>query len=169
MYLTSYPSPIGHLTLSSDGRALTGIWVDGQRHYGWSLPQENRHERDLEIFDQAIKWLDRYFAGQDPDPMEVPLALGGTAFREAVWAILLQIPYGQTVTYQDIALQLARASGRNSSARAVGGAVGHNPVSILVPCHRVIGSDGSLTGFASGLHTKIWLLEHEGYSCQGRL
>ena len=146
-YLNRYLSPLGDITLSSDGKALTGLWFS---EYG-----EGR-EKDLPVFDTAKRWLDIYFRGIAPD-FTPPLTLRGSGFRKAVWGILLTIPFGKTMTYGQIA---ARFSAR-MSAQAIGGAVGHNPVAIIVPCHRVIGANGKLTGYAGGLDKKISLLELE--------
>ena len=158
-----YASPLGGITLSSDGEALTGLWFDGQKYFAETLSPE-REERSLPVFEEAARWLDIYFGGREPD-FTPPLRPKGTAFRKAVWDVLLSIPYGQTVTYGEIAERLARQSGvPRMSAQAVGGAVGHNPISIIVPCHRVIGADGRLTGYAGGLERKARLLELESGS-----
>ena len=159
-YRTVYPSPLGPLTLASDGTSLTGLWLMGQKYFGGgaSLWEE---KDDLPVFAAAFGWLDNYFAGEQPAPEELPLAPAGTDFRQAVWQQLLQIPYGETVTYGDLAQRIGCAS-----ARAVGGAVGHNPISIIIPCHRVVGADGSLTGYAGGTEYKRWLLAHEEMSRQ---
>lgn len=157
-------SPIGKLTVVSDGQSLTGIWFEDQKYYGSTLAEKPACKDDLEGLVQASSWLDRYFAGANPDPHELPLAPQGTPFRQAVWKILLEIPYGGTMTYGEIASRIAGDGGmQRMSARAVGGAVGHNPISIVIPCHRVIGWDGRLTGFGGGLSRKEWLLEHEGW------
>ena len=153
-YIHHCASPLGGVTLASDGEALTGLWFDGQKHFGAGL-SEAREEKRLPVFDEAVRWLEMYFAGDVPD-FTPPVAPRGTAFQRRVWDALLRIPYGATTTYGD----LARALG--SSARAVGGAVGKNPVSLIVPCHRVLGAGGRLTGYAAGLDKKRALLALEG-------
>ncbi len=161
IFTTHLPTPLGEITLASNGQALTGLWFSGQKYYGSTLngPCE---ERALPVFDQTREWLELYFAGVRPD-FPVPLSLNGSPFRLEVWEILRQIPYGETVTYGAIARQIAAKQGRSPfSAQAVGGAVGHNPISILIPCHRVIGSHASLTGYAGGIPKKIELLKLEG-------
>ena len=157
MVKTDYASPLGTLTLASDGENLTGLWIAGQKYFAAGTPTNLPARDDLPVFMQARDWLDRYFAGERPAANELPLAPQGSAFRQSVWRILCEIPYGQTVTYGEIAKRLSC-----KSAQAVGGAVGHNPISIIIPCHRVLGSDGSLTGYAGGVDKKIWLLAHEG-------
>ncbi len=160
-YITHYQSPLGGITISSDGTALTGLWFDGQKYFADTLGTEYS-EKDLPVFTEAKRWLDIYFSGREPD-FTPPLSLNGSAFRMAVWQILQSIPYGQTITYGNIAKQLAAQQGKTKmSAQAVGGAVGHNPISIIVPCHRVIGTGGSLTGYAGGIDKKVQLLELEG-------
>ncbi len=155
-----YDSPLGGITLACDGNALTGLWFDGQRHFaaGMAAPREGR---ELPVFADARRWLDLYFSGKDPG--FIPrLNLRATPFREKVWEILLEIPYGRTVTYGEIAAQAAKRRGLpRMSARAAGGAVGHNPVSLIVPCHRVVGANGRLTGYAGGTERKAILLEME--------
>ncbi len=148
------------MTMASDGRCITGLWFDGQKHFPGTIASE-AEEACLPVFDQAAEWLDIYFSGRDPGPAP-KLAANGTPFRRAVWEILLTIPYGDTMTYGDIAAAIGRQreSGR-MSAQAVGGAVGSNPVSLMIPCHRVISADGSLTGYAGGLERKARLLELE--------
>ena len=153
------PSPVGMLTLSSDGTALTGLWLDGQKYFGAGLSDAVK-ENDLPVFEQASAWLDAYFAKQ-PLPDLPPLAPRGSDFRQAVWRLLLEIPYGQVTTYGALA-QILRDRGISAAAQAVGGAVGHNPISILIPCHRVVGADGSLTGYAGGVEKKRFLLALEG-------
>lgn len=148
-----YHSPLGELTLVSDGTYLTGVWF-GQ-------VCEKYEQKELSVFKQTIRWLDTYFDGEIPDVLP-PLRLEGTAFRKEVWDILLEIPYGETVSYGEIAKQLAQRRGIDRmSAQAVGGAVGHNPISILVPCHRVVGSNGKMIGYGGGVNRKIKLLELE--------
>lgn len=160
-YIGHYISPLGGITLSSDGTTITGLWFDGQKYFGATLPQ-HPVEQELPVFAQTRHWLDLYFEGDVPDftpPLAAPKA---TAFRSAVWEILGTIPYGHTMTYGAIADQIARRMGLSSmSAQAVGGAVGHNPISLLIPCHRVVGTNGSLTGYAGGIDKKIALLTLE--------
>lgn len=158
-------SPLGAITLASDGAALTGLWFDGQRHFPAALADAETCA--LPAFDETVRWLDRYFAGQIPDFMP-PLRPAGTPFQRAVWAALREIPYGETVTYGDLARTLASRTGRAVSARAVGGAVGRNPISLLIPCHRVLGAGGALTGYAGGLERKQWLLDLERNSISRR-
>ncbi len=158
-YINHYSSPLGELILASDGEALTGVWFAGQKYEGSTLAPE-REEKDLPVFDETRHWLDAYFTGKDPG-FTPPLRLRGTDFRKAVWKVLLTIPYGKTTTYGEIAAQIARETGGSVSARAVGGAVGHNPISLIVPCHRVVGADGSLTGYAGGVERKDTLLQME--------
>ena len=156
-----YPSPIGSITMASNGTALTGLWFDNQKHFAQTL-SEPYDEKLLPVFEDTIRWLDIYFGGDIPD-LTPELCLQSTLFRKAVWDILLTIPYGETMTYGEIAKILAQNIGKEKmSAQAVGGAVGHNPVSIIVPCHRVVGADGSLTGYAGGIDRKKFLLELEG-------
>lgn len=160
-FYTQYASPLGQLTLRSDGTALTGLWMEGQKYFSGIEPAWQRRD-DLPLFAAARQWLDDYFAGAQPDVSSLPLSLQGTAFRQEVWQLLLEIPYGATTTYGALAAQLAQRRGMaHFSAQAVGSAVGKNPISILVPCHRVVGSGGALTGYAGGLPRKTWLLHHE--------
>lgn len=161
-YMMKYRSPIGLLKLASDGMHITGLWIDGQKYDG-ALLLENAKEGKLPVFDQAGEWLDLYFSGMQPGALP-PLAPKGSDFRQAVWQLLLNIPYGSVTTYGAIAKELEKSRKKAVSAQAVGGAVGHNPISILIPCHRVVGSDGSLTGYAGGIDKKRWLLEREGVS-----
>ena len=163
MYFSAmYLSPIGKITLASDGSNLIGLWNEGQKYHGNTILKEMVNREDLSVFIAAKKWLDRYFAGEKPAVSELPLAPIGGEFRRTVWKILCEIPYGQVVTYGDIAKNVAAKMNKTSmSAQAVGGAVGHNPISIIIPCHRVIGANGSLTGYAGGISMKIKLLEHE--------
>ena len=160
LYSVTYSSPLGPIALASDGEALTGLWFAGQKYFP-SAPMIPRD--DLSVLHTARRWLDAYFAGARPDPGALPLAPAGSDFRRLVWSLLLEIPYGGTTTYGALAGKAAGALGLASmSAQAVGGAVAHNPISIVVPCHRVLGADGSLTGYAGGSERKRWLLEHEG-------
>ncbi len=158
-YTARYDSPLGEILLAADGEGLTGLWFAGQKYYADGL-SEAREERELPVFTETRRWLDRYFAGQKPDYLP-PLHLRGTAFQRRVWALLLAIPYGETRSYGELAQILASETGRGS-ARAVGTAVGRNPVSVIVPCHRVLGADGSLHGYAGGLARKAALLRLEG-------
>ena len=159
-YIHSYPSPIGPVTMASNGEKLIGLWFDEQKYFGDTLSPEHE-EKDLPVFEQTGCWLDCYFRGEIPD-FPPPLLLSGSPFRLAVWKILQQIPYGQTIAYGEIANKIAvQRNMKTMSAQAVGGAVGHNPVSILVPCHRVVGENGSLTGYAGGIDKKIKLLTLE--------
>ena len=170
-YIGWYGSPLGRMLMASDGEALVGLWFEGQEHFGEGLRAE-RVERMVPVMEETVRWLDCYFGGKVPGFMPA-LQLRGTPYRRAVWRILMEIPYGQTVTYGEIAARLAgtaaqgRLAGLGSGsiiARAVGGAVGHNPVSLIVPCHRVVGADGGLTGYAGGLERKRRLLRLEGLS-----
>ena len=155
-----YTSPLGGILLAADEVGLRGLWFDGQKYFARDLPDE-RTERETPVLSEAKRWLDLYFGGQEPDFLP-PLHPVGTPFRQAVWVILLRIPYGKTVTYGEISKQLAEKMGlERMSAQAVGGAVGHNKISIIIPCHRVVGSNGSLTGYAGGIDRKIKLLELE--------
>lgn len=160
-YTSQYTSPLGNITLASNGEALIGVWFDKQKYFASTL-KEGSKEMELPVFFQTKQWLDCYFAGKDPGDVP-PVHLEGSPFRLSVWKILQEIPYGQVVTYNDIAQKIARQKGlAHMSAQAVGGAVGHNPISILIPCHRVIGSNGSLTGYAGGIAIKEKLLLLEG-------
>ena len=162
-YSTTYSSPVGVLTLASEGKNLVGLWMEGQKYFGDTVPGEMDERGDLPVFDAVGRWLDRYFAGARPAAAELPLAPIGGAFRQAVWEILCEIPYGETTTYGGIAGRMAARMKKGSmSSQAVGGAVGHNPISIVIPCHRVVGANGSLTGYAGGVGIKVKLLELEG-------
>ena len=163
MYKKVYKSPVGELTIASDGESIIGLWMKGQKYFAQTVKEEMILKNDISIFDLAFTWLDEYFAGKNPDISRLTLAPGGGEFRQTVWKILCEIPYGMTTTYGDIAKKIATDKGKKKmSAQAVGGAVGHNPISIIIPCHRVIGSKGSLTGYAGGIEKKIKLLELEG-------
>ena len=159
-FIQHYDSPLGGILLAADEIGLTGLWFDGQKYFARDLPAE-RVEQNTPALSEAKRWLDVYFSGKEPDFMP-PLHLIGSAFRRSVWDILLQIPYGQTTTYGEIARQLAEKQGLpRMSAQAVGGAVGHNEISVIIPCHRVVGTNGSLTGYAGGIDKKVKLLEWE--------
>ena len=159
-YTAHYASPFGPITLASDGTSLVGLWFDGQKYFAATLEDAHR-QKSLPVFEEARRWLDLYFSGKEPGFLP-PLAPKATPFRKKVWDILLSIPYGQTMTYGEIAKTIAREQSSRMSAQAVGGAVGHNPISIIVPCHRVVGTNGSLTGYADGIDKKVQLLTLEG-------
>ena len=162
-YTTTYSSPVGTMTLASDGKNLTGLWNEGQKYHGNTIIKNMTAKDDLPVFNAAKKWLEKYFAGKNPAITGLPLAPAGSEFRQKVWGILCEIPYGKIVTYGDIAKKMAVILNRNTmSSQAVGGAVGHNPLSIIIPCHRVVGANGSLTGYAGGIKIKVKLLELEG-------
>lgn len=159
-YIYHYHSPLGSITLSSNGTELTGLWFDGQKYFGDTLGEEYE-EKNLPIFEETARWLDIYFSGKSPD-FTPALSMETTPFRKAVWKIMLTIPYGRTMTYGEIANRIAKQKGLpNMSAQAVGGAVGHNSISLIVPCHRVVGTNGSLTGYSGGIDKKVKLLTLE--------
>ena len=163
MYTTTCASLLGAITLASDGKNIVGLWNEGQKYFATSVKGEVIEKSDLPVFATAKMWLDAYFAGKKPAIAELPLAPGGGAFRKIVWDILCEIPYGQCTTYGEIAKKTAaRMNKKSMSSQAVGGAVGHNPISIIIPCHRVVGASGSLTGYAGGINKKILLLQLEG-------
>jgi methylated-DNA-[protein]-cysteine S-methyltransferase len=168
-YSSTCPSPLGTITLAcdEDGGRLTGLWLEGQKYHGGyhgdGISEAMPENDAMPIFGAAKKWLSRYFVGEKPAVSDLPLAPAGGDFRKGVWDILCEIPYGEVITYGDVAKKIAKSMGRESmSSQAVGGAVGHNPISIIIPCHRVVGSNGSLTGYAGGISIKIKLLELEG-------
>ena len=161
-YLSHYDSPLGGITMASDSVGLVGLWFDGQRHFAETLETHHNECDNLPVFDQTRRWLDMYFGSRVPDFMP-PIVMRGTAFRLGVWEMLLAIPFGATMTYGNIAKMMGIRS-----AQAVGGAVGHNPISLIVPCHRVVGTDGSLTGYAGGIERKKWLVEWERRCLQSR-
>lgn len=160
LYTAHYDSPLGGMTLVSDGTALVGLYFDGQKYAAEGL-DATRTQKNLPVFEEARRWLDVYFSGRKPDFMPA-LAPHGTAFQQSVWEILRTIPYGETTTYGAIARRIEQNTGCRMSAQAVGGAVGRNPISILIPCHRVVGTNGSLTGYAGGIDKKERLLRWEG-------
>ncbi len=159
-YTARYASPLGEILLAADEAGLTGLWFEGQKYFARQLGTEHEKGENPALC-QAKQWLDAYFSGQRPDFMP-PLHFLGTAFQIEVWELLRTIPYGQTVTYAQLAAALARQRGGTMSAQAVGSAVGRNPISVIVPCHRVVGTSGSLTGYAGGISKKIALLNLEG-------
>lgn len=159
-YTSRYASPLGSILLAADDIGLVGLWFEGQKYFANGL-EKTHEEKELPLFAKVKRWLDIYFSGQQPQ-FTVPLHFIGTAFQKEVWALLCAIPYGQTTTYGAVAKQLAAKRGLpQMSAQAVGGAVGHNKISIIVPCHRVVGKNGSLTGYAGGIDKKAELLRLE--------
>lgn len=164
MFTAHYQSPLGGILLAADEAGLTGLWFDGAKYYAAGLALQ-RTERETPPLTEAKRWLDVYFSGKLPD-FTPPLHLTGSDFRQEVWALLLQIPYGQTTTYGALAARLAAKRGKaRLAAQAVGGAVGHNLISLIIPCHRVVRASGSLTGYAGGVERKIQLLKLEGADC----
>lgn len=162
-YSMKYPSPLGPIMMASDGNNIIGLWIEGQKYFTGTVKEEIAENEDLSVFAEARKWLDQYFARKNPAISALPLAPRGGEFRKAVWDILCEIPYGGFTTYGEIAKKMAARLGKATmSSQAVGGAVGHNPISIIIPCHRVVGANGSLTGYAGGIDKKIRLLELEG-------
>lgn len=162
-YKSYYDSPIGRLVLVGNEAALTGLWFEEQKYYMGDLKQEPALNDSLELFEKVRDWLDRYFGKENPSAGELVLAPMGSKFRQEVWKILCEIPYGELTTYGEIAEKTAyKMNIKSMSAQAIGGAVGHNPISIIIPCHRVVGANGSLTGYAGGIDKKIRLLELEG-------
>lgn len=160
-YMSRYESPLGNITLVADETGLIGLWFIGQKNYMYNINSEVRSE-DNSILIEAKEWLDAYFEGNNPNK-KLPLHFKGTDFQKEVWKILYTIPYGKTITYGEIAKMIAKKREiKRMSSQAVGGAISHNPIAIIVPCHRVIGSDGRLTGYAGGIDIKKKLLELEG-------
>lgn len=162
IYISYYNSSLGKILLASKDNKLIGAWIEGQKYYLGKLKEEVIKKDDEEILIKTKNWLDRYFNLEKPEISELSIAPIGSEFRQKVWKILCTIPYGNTITYGDIAKQIAKETGKDKmSAQAIGGAVGHNPISIIIPCHRVVGANGSLTGYAGGIDKKIKLLEIE--------
>lgn len=162
-YSTKYNSQIGTITLACKDNNLVGLWMEGQKYHSAGLSEELIPKDDIAVFSDVKSWLDQYFEGMQPDIKELSLAPIGGVFRQDVWSILCEIPYGEVLTYGDIAKRMAVRRGKERmSAQAVGGAIGHNPISIIIPCHRVVGSNGNLTGYAGGIAMKQCLLKHEG-------
>jgi methylated-DNA-[protein]-cysteine S-methyltransferase len=163
VYSTHYLSPVGEYMIVSDGENIIGAWMVGQKYFARNAKEEIVKKAELPVFTVVKNWLDRYFIGEKPTIFELPLLPKGSKFQQDIWDMLCEIPYGEITTYKAIARNIASLYGKDRmSAQAVGGAVGHNPISIIIPCHRVIGSDGSLTGYAGGIDAKLKLLEHEG-------
>lgn len=166
-YFTEYVSPIGKIIIEGDNDHITGIWINEQVYFE-RRPQGAAASDSVKSLIMAKDWLDRYFAGKKPSPFELPLRPEGSEFRLCVLRCMLKIPYGETATYGEIAKEAAAILGKERmSAQAVGSAVGHNPISIVIPCHRVVGANGNLTGYGGGLDKKIWLLRHEGTDMTG--
>jgi methylated-DNA-[protein]-cysteine S-methyltransferase len=162
-YSTTYPSPLGEITLASDGKNLAGLWLAGQKYHGAALYNDMAEKAALPVFGLVTEWLNSYFKGENPGISDLPLAPAGSAFRHMIWRILCEIPYGEVTSYGEIARKAAAITGKNAmSSRAVGGAVGRNPISIIIPCHRVVGANGSLTGYGGGIERKAQLLKLEG-------
>lgn len=162
-YTAHYDSPLGGITLASDGEALVGLWFDNQKYFADAIDgQQAADNPSVPVFADTRRWLDLYFSGKQPD-FTPRLRMLTTPFRQAVWEIMLNIPYGKTMTYGEIAKHIAGQKGiPQMSAQAVGGAVGHNSISLIIPCHRVVGTNGSLTGYAGGIDKKVRLLQLEG-------
>lgn len=163
LYMDRVGTPLGDMIMTSHGEALLGLWFQGERYEpGEQELAGARRNPDLPVFQETRRWLELYFQGKDPG-FTPPLELSGSVFRQQVGRIMLTIPYGKTMTYGAIAREMAGKTGKKQmSAQAVGGAVGHNPISLIIPCHRVVGASGSLTGYGGGMPRKVWLLEHEG-------
>lgn len=160
-FTSTYQSPLGDILLAADEIGLTGLWFEGEKYYAWKLDKEHE-EKEIPVLLEMKRWLDIYFFGKEPD-FKPPIHIVGTEFQKEVWEILCTIPYGETTTYGEIAAKIAINRGlTRMSAQAVGGAVGHNELSIIIPCHRVVGANGSLTGYAGGIDKKIALLKLEG-------
>ena len=156
-----YDAPYGRYVMAAEDGALTGLWLEGQKYFPSVLPEPSGEEGD--IFARTRRWLDAYCAGRQPEVSALPIAPRGSAFAQSVWQLLLEIPYGQTVSYGEVAKRLAEQRGLSQlSAQAVGGAAGHNPISIIIPCHRGLGAKNQLTGYAGGLDVKTFLLKLEG-------
>ena len=162
-YKSEYKSPLGNITICCDeDEKVVGLFFKNQKYFADNIDGKITENNNLKIFVMVKSWLDRYFAGKKPNIKEIPIKFIGNDFRKSVWKILYEIPYGKVLTYGDIAKQIAKQQGiTKMSAQAIGGAVGHNPISIIVPCHRVVGKNGKLTGYAAGLNKKKKLLELE--------
>ena len=161
LYTGHVPSPLGDLLIAGTDTELVGIWFEDAKYFGSAITEPCRENMEAPVIAETAAWLSDYFAGLRPKPERLRLRMIGSDFRCAVWKLLLQIPYGSTMTYGEIASAISRERGTRVSAQAVGGAVGHNPISVVIPCHRVVGANGSLTGYAGGLDRKRWLLQHE--------
>ena len=162
IYTSTYSSPLGDILLASKNNELVGLWFKDQKYFLGPIKEKTKEKNNEEIFLKTKSWLDRYFKGEQPNIKELSLNPIGSDFRKEVWKILCDIPYGKTITYKEIADKIAKEKGiKSMSAQAVGGAVGHNPISIIIPCHRVVGTNGNLTGYAGGLDKKEYLLKLE--------
>lgn len=161
LYKTYYKSPLGKLLLISDEESLKVLEIENSRFYNNYETNEILENGNLEILNKTKVWLDKYFNAQKPSIKDIPLNPEGSEFRQMVWKILCEIPYGETITYGDIAKKINEKTGKKMGGQPVGGAVGHNPIAIIIPCHRVVGADGSLTGYGGGMHNKIKLLKLE--------
>ncbi|NLP23431.1 MAG: methylated-DNA--[protein]-cysteine S-methyltransferase [Syntrophomonadaceae bacterium] len=167
-YSTHYTSPVGDILLVSDENSIIGLWIGEQKYMEKTMPHDIIAKDDLPVLQEGVAWLDDYFAGKKPKLSRLSLAPRGSEFQQQVWRILREIPYGELTTYGKIAKEVAQRMGKaRMSAQAVGGAVGHNPISIIIPCHRVVGANGSLTGYGGGMEKKIKLLEHEEVDMTG--
>lgn len=162
LYQTQYNSPIGKILLVSDEQYLIGAWIEGQKYFANTIKNQNIKQEQNKILTETKRWLDAYFDGKEPSIQQLSLLPSGSEFQKKVWKTLCEIPYGKTITYGEIKNRLQLETKRNVSAQAVGSAVGHNPISIIIPCHRVVGKDGNLTGYAGGIGKKIKLLMLEG-------
>lgn len=161
LYKTFYESKIGKMLLASDGKNLVGLWFLDQKYYMYNIKEELKEKDDLDVFIKVKKWLDDYFNGKFKDFKNIQLNPKGTNFQKTVWNVLLKVPYGKTWTYTDVLKKIEKKLNKKSSVRAVASAISHNPILILIPCHRVIGKDGTLKGYAAGLKTKKYLLDLE--------
>lgn len=162
IYKAYFNSPVGKILLASENNQLIGLWLENQKYYLGQIKEELIENDNEEILVKTKAWLNEYFKGNQPKIAELALNTKGSEFAKTVWASLINIPYGETTTYKNLSLEVARKLNKKSiSCQAIGGAIGHNPISIIIPCHRVIGSNGSLTGYAGGLSKKEKLLEHE--------
>lgn len=166
IYVSNYNSPVGQIGMASDGESLIGLWIEGQKHF-CKFDKSNFIFKDLPIHKETKNWLNIYFSGKCPDWTPKLLLKNISAFRESVCKVMQNIPFGKTITYGEIAKQIECKTGKKVSAQAVGGAVGHNPISIIIPCHRVVGANGNLTGYAGGIDKKVMLLENEGVNMSG--
>ena len=162
IYKTYYNSPVGKLLIASKDGKLIGLWIEGQKYYLGKIKEELIENDKEEILVKTKKWLNKYFLGENPKISDLDISLNGTSFEKVVWELLKKIPYGEVTTYKELSKKVAKKLGKEKmSAQAVGGAIGHNPISIIIPCHRVVGTDGSLTGYAGGIDKKVKLLKQE--------